>query len=160
MVALSRASLAGLPERVQRPGYDRDRVRAGIAHFSVGNFHRAHQAVYVDRCLASPGQEGWGICGVGLIDNAAERAKAKGMAEQDGLYTLSLFPPRGEPTREGGTLGGDEAVPHEAIASRAKPMARPARKRHSRSGSTSLRQPIRSRGRAPAEMEVRASRPS
>jgi mannitol-1-phosphate/altronate dehydrogenase len=98
MVTLSRTSLAGLPERVQRPGYDRDRVRAGIAHFSVGNFHRAHQAVYVDRCLALPGQEGWGICGVGLIDNAAERAKARGMAEQDGLYTLSLFPPWGEPT--------------------------------------------------------------
>src|SRR4051794_35620237 len=98
MMTLGRASLAGLPERVQGPGYDRDRVRAGIAHFSVGNFHRAHQAVYVDRCLALPGQEGWGICGVGLIDNAPERAKAKGMAEQDGLYTLSLFPPRGEPT--------------------------------------------------------------
>ena len=95
---IERASLAGLPERVRRPGYDRGRVRAGIAHFSVGNFHRAHQAAYVDRCLALPGQEGWGICGVGLIDNAPERAKAKGMAEQDGLYTLSLFPPRGEPT--------------------------------------------------------------
>ena len=98
MVALSRTSLAGLPQRVQRPSYDRGQVRAGIAHFSVGNFHRAHQAVYLDRCLALPGQEGWGICGVGLIDNAAERAKARGMAEQDGLYTLSLFPPRGEPT--------------------------------------------------------------
>src|SRR4051794_33139355 len=98
MVTLSGASLAGLPERVRRPGYDRGRVRAGIAHFSVGNFHRAHQAAYVDRCLTLPGQEGWGICGVGLIDNAPERAKAKGMAEQDGLYTLNLFPPRGEPT--------------------------------------------------------------
>src|SRR5947209_13156199 len=96
MVTLSGASLAGLPGRVRRPGYDR--VRAGIAHFSVGNFHRAHQAAYVDRCLALPGQEGWGICGVGLIDNTPERAKAEGMAEQDGLYTLSLFPPRGEPT--------------------------------------------------------------
>ena len=73
-------------------------MRAGIVHFSVGNFHRAHQAVYIDRCLALPGQEGWGICGVGLIDSAAERAKAQGMAEQDGLYTLSLFPPQGEPT--------------------------------------------------------------
>lgn len=98
MAALSEASLADLPERVRRPGYDRGRVRAGIVHFSVGNFHRAHQAAYLDRCLALPGQEGWGICGVGLIDDAAERAKASGMAEQDGLYTLTLFPPRGEPT--------------------------------------------------------------
>ena len=45
-----------------------------------------------------PGHEGWGICGVGLIDSPAERAKAEGMAAQDGLYTLSLFPPQGEPT--------------------------------------------------------------
>ena len=64
----------------------------------MGNFHRAHQAAYVDRCLALPGQEGWGICGIGLIDDPAERAKAEGMAAQDGLYTLTLFPPRGEPT--------------------------------------------------------------
>lgn len=98
MVALRATSLPGLPERVQRPGYDRGAVRAGIAHFSVGNFHRAHQAVYVDRCLALPGQEGWGIVGVGLIDNPAERAKAEGMAAQGGLYTLSLFPPHGEPS--------------------------------------------------------------
>ena len=51
------------PSASRRPGYDRGRVGAGIVHFSVGNFHRAHQAVYLDRCLALPGQEGWGICG-------------------------------------------------------------------------------------------------
>lgn len=96
MIALNATSLPDLPGRVQRPGYDRSRVRAGIVHFSVGNFHRAHQAVYVDRCLALPGHDGWGICGVGLIDSPGERAKAKGMTTQDGLYTLSLFPPKGE----------------------------------------------------------------
>jgi mannitol 2-dehydrogenase len=98
MIALRATSLPGLPGPVQRPGYDRSRVRAGIVHFSVGNFHRAHQAVYIEHCLALPGQESWGICGVGLIDSPAERAKAKGMTEQDGLYTLSLFPPKGEPS--------------------------------------------------------------
>ena len=87
-----------MPERIGRPAYDRNRVKAGIVHFSVGNFHRAHQAVYLDRSLALPGHEGWGICGVGLIDSPAERAKAAGMAQQDGLYTLTLFPPQGEPT--------------------------------------------------------------
>lgn len=98
MVLLSARTLASLPERVRRPAYDRGRVRPGILHFSVGNFHRAHQAVYLDRCLHLPGQEGWGICGVGLIDSAPERAKAAAMAAQDGLYTLTLFPPAGEPT--------------------------------------------------------------
>jgi mannitol-1-phosphate/altronate dehydrogenase len=98
MVALRAASLADLPERVRRPGYDRSRVQAGIAHLGVGNFHRAHQAVYLDRCLALPGQGGWGICGVGVIDSAAERAKAEALTRQDGLYTLTLFPPQAEPT--------------------------------------------------------------
>lgn len=98
MQDLRATSLASLPERIRRPAYDRNRVKAGIVHFSVGNFHRAHQAVYLDRCLALPGHEGWGICGVGLIDNQAERAKARALADQDGLYTLTLFPARGEPS--------------------------------------------------------------
>lgn len=97
MVALNEATLANLPERIERPSYDRRAITPGIAHFSVGNFHRAHQAVYLDRCLALPGQEGWGICGIGIVDSEPERAKAGSFARQDGLYTLSRFPPRGEP---------------------------------------------------------------
>ena len=91
-------NLASLPARVRRPGYDRGRVAAGIVHFSVGNFHRAHQADYLDRCLHLPGQTGWGICGVGLIDSQPERAKALSMAAQAGLYTLTQFPAEGEPS--------------------------------------------------------------
>lgn len=97
MVALNGTTLADLPERIGRPAYDRRAVTPGIAHFSVGNFHRAHQAVYLDRCLALPGQEGWGICGIGIIDSGPERAKAASFAKQDGLYTLTGFPPQGEP---------------------------------------------------------------
>jgi mannitol-1-phosphate/altronate dehydrogenase len=97
MVALNGTTLERLPERVARPGYDRGRVRAGIAHLSVGNFHRAHQAVYLDRCLGLPGHEGWGICGIGVVDSPAERAKTESLRRQDGLYTLTVFPPKGEP---------------------------------------------------------------
>jgi mannitol-1-phosphate/altronate dehydrogenase len=98
MVALNETSLPDLPSRIGRPTYDRRAVRAGIAHLSVGNFHRAHQAAYVDRCLGLPGHEGWGICGVGIVDSPAERAKAEALARQDGLYTLTIFPPRQEPS--------------------------------------------------------------
>lgn len=98
MVALDGTTLTGLPERIARPAYDRRGVVPGIAHFSVGNFHRAHQALYLDRCLARPGQEGWGICGIGVVDSASERSKAASFAKQDGLYTLTSFPPQGEPT--------------------------------------------------------------
>lgn len=98
MVALSAATLGELPRAIARPAYDRRKVVAGIAHLSVGNFHRAHQAAYVESCLADPGHAGWGICGIGVLDGEGERAKALGFRRQDGLYGLSLFPARAEPS--------------------------------------------------------------
>lgn len=98
MHPLGPTALDDLSAQVARPAYDRSAVRAGIVHFSVGNFHRAHQAVYLDRVLALAGQEGWGICGVGLVDSPGERAKAEALQAQGGLYTLTLFPTDGEPS--------------------------------------------------------------
>ena len=34
-----------------RPAYDRSQVTAGIVHFGVGGFHRAHQAMYLDALM-------------------------------------------------------------------------------------------------------------
>lgn len=53
-------------------------------HLGVGNFHRAHQAVYVDDCLAADGA--WGIRGVSLRRPDMHDA----LAPQDGLYTLAV----------------------------------------------------------------------
>lgn len=92
------STLSTVPASVAKPAYDRSKVKAGIAHLSVGNFHRAHQAVYMDQVLALPGQEGWGILGIGLMDVEGERAKAKALQGQGGLYSLSVYPPEGEPT--------------------------------------------------------------
>ena len=91
------ATLSSLPASVERPTYDRTKVTAGIAHLSVGNFHRAHQAVYLDKVLSLPGQEGWGILGIGLMDVEGERAKAAALQGQKGLYSLVAYPPEGEP---------------------------------------------------------------
>lgn len=74
------------------PGYDRDRIAVGIVHFGVGGFHRAHQAMYVDRLL-SRGATEWGICGVGVLPG--DRHMAEVMDRQDGLYTLLLQHPDG-----------------------------------------------------------------
>jgi mannitol 2-dehydrogenase len=95
MAALSFESLAKLRPEIAKPGYDRSRLRAGIAHIGVGNFHRTHQAVYVERCLHRPGQEAWGIVGIGLGDGPAARAKAEAFRRQDGLYTVTEFSPNG-----------------------------------------------------------------
>ena len=35
------------------PEYDRDRVTVGVVHFGVGGFHRAHQAMYLDRLMGA-----------------------------------------------------------------------------------------------------------
>lgn len=98
MLPLNPSTVDSLPAGIARYSYDRDKLEIGIAHLSVGNFHRAHQAVYLDDCLALPGQSGWGLLGVGIIDSPAERAKADGLKQQQGLYTLTVYPPDAEPT--------------------------------------------------------------
>ncbi|MCW5221466.1 mannitol dehydrogenase family protein [Verminephrobacter aporrectodeae subsp. tuberculatae] len=95
LTPLSNATLGALGAAVAAPAYERSRLRAGIAHIGVGNFHRAHEALYVDRCLHRPGHEDWAICGIGLGDTPAARAKAEAFKRQDGLYTLSEFAPDG-----------------------------------------------------------------
>ncbi len=91
---LSDATLANLRDAglgAALPAYDRSRLAAGIAHIGVGNLHRVHQAVAIDRCLHLPDHEAWGICGIGLGDSPASRAKAAAYAAQDGLYTVTEF---------------------------------------------------------------------
>lgn len=97
MVQLSNATLGSLPPGVVWAGYDRSRLTAGIVHFSVGNFHRAHQAVYLDQLIAQGGHDDWALCGVGLMDDPRERAKAAAFPAQDCLYTLTICPPHGTP---------------------------------------------------------------
>ena len=63
MTELNDGTLSKLPSKIVTPYYDRTRLKRGIAHFGVGNFHRAHQAFYIDRCLALPDQQDWGIVG-------------------------------------------------------------------------------------------------
>ncbi|QBY01740.1 mannitol dehydrogenase family protein [Rhodophyticola sp. CCM32] len=69
---------------VQRPTYERADVTPGIVHLGLGNFHRAHQAVYVEDCLAMTPD--WGIRGVSLRRPDMRDA----LAPQGGLYTLAV----------------------------------------------------------------------
>src|SRR5690242_6190813 len=85
----------------QRPSYHRDQVQVGIVHFGVGGFHRAHQAMYIDRLLERGLATEWGICGVGVLPS--DRKMANVMAAQDGLYTLMLVHPDG--SREARVIG-------------------------------------------------------
>jgi mannitol 2-dehydrogenase len=85
-VKLSAAALGRLPKGVAAPGYDRASLRAGIVHIGVGNFHRAHQAVYLDDLFASGRDHDWAIIGAGVREYDIDmRAK---LAAQDYLTTV------------------------------------------------------------------------
>jgi sorbose reductase len=92
MTELNANTLSQLPPNVGAPPYDRSRLKRGIAHFGVGNFHRAHQAFYIDRCLALPGQEDWGIVGIGLGGGERGRQKAAEYCAQDYLNLTVVNP--------------------------------------------------------------------
>jgi fructuronate reductase len=81
---LSADTLANVPGSVARPSYDRAAQRAGIVHFGIGAFHRAHQAWYTDAAM-NLGDRDWGIIGVSLRSSDV----AQQMNPQDGLYSLS-----------------------------------------------------------------------
>src|SRR4051812_49722514 len=83
------------------PTYDRAGITAGIVHFGVGGFHRAHQAMVIDRLLQRGEAREYGICGVGVLEQ--DRRMAEAMRTQDGLYTLVLKHPDG--TREARVIG-------------------------------------------------------
>jgi mannitol 2-dehydrogenase len=76
-----------------RAGYDRSGLTTGIVHFGVGGFHRAHQAMYVDKLLRDGGARDWAICGVGVLPG--DRRMRDVLTAQDGLYTLSVVEPDG-----------------------------------------------------------------
>lgn len=78
---------------VEFPAYDRQAVSAGIVHFGVGGFHRAHQALVVDDLLTQGLGAEWGICGVGILPSDAKMRDV--LAAQDGLYTLVYKHPDG-----------------------------------------------------------------
>src|ERR1700694_3441305 len=88
---LNNSTLAQLP--IAPPSYDRDQVGIGIVHFGVGGFHRAHEAMYIDRLLEKGLAREWGICGVGVMP--ADRKMTDVLDAQHGLYTLILENPDG-----------------------------------------------------------------
>src|ERR1700754_4868624 len=93
MPPLTQASLSSPAPAVAVPSYDRSQVTAGIVHFGVGGFHRAHQAMYLDRLMNEGKALDWGICGVGVLPG--DRRMNDAMQAQDCLYTLVLKYPDG-----------------------------------------------------------------
>ena len=107
------------PPAVRRPAMTAPASTPGIVHLGIGAFHRAHQAVYVDDCLAA------GETRLGHRRRIARSPETRdALGPQDGLYTLAIRDDRPSAARHrlghrasGGA--GDPAAPP-------RPPGRPA----------------------------------
>lgn len=104
-------------------------AEVGIVHLGLGAFHRAHQAVYLQRHLNRHGHSAWGLCSANLRSN---RALVDLLREQEGRYAVAEYRDREHVTLRDMTVlrealyvgdGGDElelllqrmAAPHTRI---------------------------------------------
>src|SRR5690349_14588809 len=117
---LGRANLDGLSPGIRRPAYHRSQVTPGIVHLGLGAFHRAHQAVVIDDCIAAGGAA-WGIVGASLRSPDTRDA----LAPQDHLYTVAVRAAEGTEHRVVGALL-DCVVAREKPAALVERMADPA----------------------------------
>ena len=90
---LNARALASLPANVTGPAYDRAALTPGILHVGIGNFHRAHMAVYLDRLFALGDSHDWAICGAGV--RPGDAAMRDRLAAQDWLTTVVELDPSG-----------------------------------------------------------------
>ncbi|MCP1243728.1 mannitol dehydrogenase family protein [Acetobacter lambici] len=91
---LTLKNLGNVESPVHLPDYNPLDIKAGIVHFGVGNFFRAHEALYIDKILKA--EPTWGIIGVGLTQGDHSTKKAAMFQAQDCLYSLTECAPSGD----------------------------------------------------------------
>ena len=99
---LSPETLSGLRSGVEAPRYSQSEITAGIAHFGVGGFHRAHQAMVLDTLMNQGDAKDWGIVGIGV--RPADLSMRDALVPQDCLYTLTTKDMTQQSTRVIGSI--------------------------------------------------------
>ena len=87
---------------VDLPRYDRTRLTPGIVHIGLGNFHRAHMAVYLDDLFNLGLGHDWAILGAGV--RAPDAAMREALKAQDCLSTIIELDPTGKRARRVGAM--------------------------------------------------------
>ncbi|TAM94339.1 MAG: mannitol dehydrogenase family protein [Rhizobiaceae bacterium] len=85
-IRLSLANLDRIAGKAAIPAYRRDSLSPGIVHFGVGNFHRAHQAVYLDDLFNTGRDHDWALIGAGVLPS--DEAMREKLEAQDWLTTV------------------------------------------------------------------------
>ncbi|MDY0091326.1 MAG: mannitol dehydrogenase family protein [Candidatus Vecturithrix sp.] len=87
MKTLNNDMLAALRGKLVVPEFDRTKLTSSVVHIGVGNFHRAHQAYFLQQLMEKTHETCWGIYGVGVLDQDKKLSHA--LNAQDCLYTLT-----------------------------------------------------------------------
>lgn len=87
---------------VQSPRYDRANLKPGIVHIGLGNFHRAHMAVYLDDLFNLGLDHDWAILGAGV--RAGDARMRDALKAQDCLSTVIELDPAGKSCRRVGSM--------------------------------------------------------
>ncbi len=114
-----------MTQPVAMPAYDRAKLKPGIVHIGLGNFHRAHMAVYLDDLFAKGLALDWAILGAGV--RAGDARMREALMAQDCLSTVIELDPSGHVARRVGSMVGFiEVQPDNAalIAAMADPAIR------------------------------------
>ncbi|NBQ49306.1 MAG: mannitol dehydrogenase family protein, partial [Marivivens sp.] len=119
-IELNTSALAQLPDTIGTPSYDRSALTAGILHVGIGNFHRAHMAVYLDRLFALGESHDWALCGAGV--RAGDATMRERLSKQDWLTTVVELDPSGLTAQVvGSMIDFVEVDPAITIAKMAEP---------------------------------------
>ncbi|WP_239468327.1 mannitol dehydrogenase family protein [Microvirga arvi] len=102
--SLNLANMVNLPRDVSRPSYARAELRAGILHIGVGNFHRSHQAVYLDDLFNTGKDYDWALIGAGI--RFGDKAMRQALEPQDWLTTVVELEPGADVARVTGVMTG------------------------------------------------------
>ena len=120
---LNHSSLELLPLNVAVPGYERKALKPGIVHIGVGNFHRAHQAVYLDQLFNLGVDHDWGLLGAGVMPGDASMRQK--LQSQDWLSTIVELDENGLTARVcGAMIGFVDTAPSSLIVALIRPEIR------------------------------------
>ena len=76
------------------PSYKIEECKIGIVHLGVGNFHRAHQALYINNYIEKTNDKNWSICGINL--RKEEKENFNFLKKRNGKYILKTASSDGE----------------------------------------------------------------
>jgi len=93
VIPLSLEALPALPQDIKVPRYSRHQQSPGIVHIGLGNFHRAHQAWYLQQLMQRGIDLDWAIIGAGVRD--ADKITRQKLSRQNWLSTLIELGPEG-----------------------------------------------------------------